>query len=390
MKCWLTAASYLFSSILKDESVAESVCAHSHEVDGRAVEVKKAVPRGELRRDSSSSGEGTGAQRSATARIFVARIKSTVTDADFRAYFEQFGPISDAYMPKDHVTREHRGIGFITYDSPGPVEEVMEQTHELDGQQVAVDRATPKDESHGRSRRGGALGRGGGRGAAGAGGRAGAGQAALLQNLARMGIYPGAGAPGMAPYGVQAAHYGYGAPGVMSPTQAAYVAAGFTGQYGSAAGVMPQAHIAPGAPPGMMPGAGWMGVPSAAAAQAGAAAAGASAYSAGLSPSAQYAMGGAGQYGAPSVQQQLQAQQAQVQAQILAAQTAAAIGAQGSDGGLDQGAHGLESYQKEQLSLAVTALEGGERGARPRPPGDDPSSRWTDTRGHPRGPDSPY
>ena len=50
MKCWLTAASYLFSSILKDESVAESVCAHSHEVDGRAVEVKKAVPRGELRR----------------------------------------------------------------------------------------------------------------------------------------------------------------------------------------------------------------------------------------------------------------------------------------------------------------------------------------------------
>eukprot|EP00793_Prasinoderma_coloniale_P000460 PRCOL_00005445-RA len=194
----------------KDEETAERVASEEHEVDGRAVEVKKAVPRGELR--SAREGEGGSPGRGATARIFVARIRSSVTDADFRTYFEQFGPISDAYMPKDHVTREHRGIGFITYDSPGPVEIVMARTHELDGQVVAVDRATPKDESHGGRGRSGAGGSGGGRRGSGRGGN----PNAMLQGFARMNL--GYGIPA-APYmqgGMPNPHYGFSS-GVVNP-----------------------------------------------------------------------------------------------------------------------------------------------------------------------------
>ena len=35
-----------------------------------------------------------------TTRIFVARIPPSVTEPQFRAYFEAFGKLQDAYMPK--------------------------------------------------------------------------------------------------------------------------------------------------------------------------------------------------------------------------------------------------------------------------------------------------
>lgn len=38
-----------------------------------------------------------------TTRIFVARIPPSVTEAQFRSYFEGFGKLQDAYMPKDHA-----------------------------------------------------------------------------------------------------------------------------------------------------------------------------------------------------------------------------------------------------------------------------------------------
>jgi hypothetical protein len=37
-----------------------------------------------------------------TTRIFVARIPPSVTESQFRSYFEAFGKLQDAYMPKDH------------------------------------------------------------------------------------------------------------------------------------------------------------------------------------------------------------------------------------------------------------------------------------------------
>lgn len=44
-----------------------------------------------------------------TTRIFVARIPPSVTEAQFRAYFEGFGKLQDAYMPKDHSKQVRLG-----------------------------------------------------------------------------------------------------------------------------------------------------------------------------------------------------------------------------------------------------------------------------------------
>lgn len=105
-----------------------------HCIDGRKCEAKFALPEGKV-----------GSAR--TTRIFVARIPSSVSDAQFRQYFEQFGICQDCYMPKDPSKQGHRGIGFVTYSSPESVELVMSQTHVLNGNEIAIDRATPKEKT---------------------------------------------------------------------------------------------------------------------------------------------------------------------------------------------------------------------------------------------------
>lgn len=113
---------------------AQQVAMTDHQVDGRRCEAKFALPRG-------------GSTPNRTTRIFIARIPSAVSDQQFRAYFEQFGIVQDAYMPKDAFKQGHRGIGFVTYAFVEPVEQVMGSTHTLNGQELAIDRATPKDKS---------------------------------------------------------------------------------------------------------------------------------------------------------------------------------------------------------------------------------------------------
>ena len=114
------------------QSDAQRVAMSEHQVDGRRCEAKFALPRGNNAPNK-------------TTRIFVARIPSTVTDQQFRSYFEHFGVVQDAYMPKDAFKQGHRGIGFVTYASVEPVEQVMAGTHTLGGQELAIDRATPKE-----------------------------------------------------------------------------------------------------------------------------------------------------------------------------------------------------------------------------------------------------
>jgi RNA-binding protein Musashi len=100
-------------------------------------------------------------------KIFVGGLPSAVTEADFRSYFEQFGPITDVVVMYDHGMQRPRGFGFITYESEVSVERVLRKTfHDLKDKRVEVKRAVPKDVTtlsglnHGTSR---AVGLGGAR-----------------------------------------------------------------------------------------------------------------------------------------------------------------------------------------------------------------------------------
>ncbi|KAI8029207.1 Heterogeneous nuclear ribonucleoprotein 1 [Camellia lanceoleosa] len=114
---------------------AKNALSSEHVIGNRMLEVKVATPKEEMKAPSKK-----------VTRIFVARIPPSVTEAAFRSYFEQYGDITDLYMPKDPSTKGHRGIGFITFATAESVDNLMAETHELGGSTIVVDRATPKEE----------------------------------------------------------------------------------------------------------------------------------------------------------------------------------------------------------------------------------------------------
>ncbi|EPS59033.1 hypothetical protein M569_15778, partial [Genlisea aurea] len=137
--------------------VAERVVKEKHIIDGRTVEAKKAVPRDDhhlMNRNTGSGGSIHGSpSQSRTKKIFVGGLASTVTENDFKNYFDQFGTITDVVVMYDHNTQRPRGFGFITYDSEDAVDRVLHNTfHELNGKMVEVKRAVPKELSPGPSR----------------------------------------------------------------------------------------------------------------------------------------------------------------------------------------------------------------------------------------------
>ncbi|KAK8923946.1 Heterogeneous nuclear ribonucleoprotein 1 [Platanthera zijinensis] len=134
--------------VFADPAVAERVVMEKHLIDGRMVEAKKAVPRDDQhiltnRTNISLPGSPSPGR---TKKIFVGGLASTVTDEDFKNYFEQFGTITDVVVMYDHNTQRPRGFGFITFDSEDAVDKVLHKTfHELNGKMVEVKRAVPKE-----------------------------------------------------------------------------------------------------------------------------------------------------------------------------------------------------------------------------------------------------
>ena len=104
------------------------------------VEAKKVVPRDDqstISRNSDSIQSSPNPNR--TRKIFVGGLASTVTETDFKMYFEQFGTITDVVVMYDHNTQRPRGFGFITYDSEDAVDQVLLKTfHELNDKMVEV------------------------------------------------------------------------------------------------------------------------------------------------------------------------------------------------------------------------------------------------------------
>lgn len=80
-------------------------------------------------------------------KIFVGRLPQEASADDLRQYFGRFGRIIDVYVPKDPKRSGHRGFGFVTFAEDGVAERVSRRSHEICGQQVAIDSATPVDDA---------------------------------------------------------------------------------------------------------------------------------------------------------------------------------------------------------------------------------------------------
>merc|ERR1740117_2052933 len=147
-----------------DKESAAKVLAQTeeHQIDGRRAEPKLALAKGER---PPSAGGGDEIMR--TNKLFIGRIDASTSADDLKALFEQFGSITDSYVPKDHMTGSNRGFGFVTFDSEDAAEKAF-TTHEAEklqikGVEIAVDKAAPKRADGGKGKGGGGgYGKGGG------------------------------------------------------------------------------------------------------------------------------------------------------------------------------------------------------------------------------------
>lgn len=123
-----------------DQLVAERVAEEFHELDGRQVEAKIAVPRSEC-----VPAVRTNAWR-ATKKVFVGGLPATCREPELHAHFRRFGEIAECQVMYDHQTGNSRGFGFVTFTSESTVDRVVEidQQHEIMAKHVEVKRAEPK------------------------------------------------------------------------------------------------------------------------------------------------------------------------------------------------------------------------------------------------------
>ncbi|XP_010532688.1 PREDICTED: heterogeneous nuclear ribonucleoprotein 1 [Tarenaya hassleriana] len=212
--------------LFSDPSVLDRVLQDKHHIDTREVDVKRAMTReeqqvsgrsGNYNPSRNSGGGGGGYVR--TKKIFVGGLPPTLTDEAFRQYFEAYGSVADVIIMYDQNTNRPRGFGFVSFESEDSVDRVLHKTfHDLNGKQVEVKRALPKD----------AIPGGPGRSMGGSGnsyeGRVDSNRFMQHQNT-------GNGLPSYGSSGYGGAGYGYGSNGVGYIAYGGY-AAGAGGGYG--------------------------------------------------------------------------------------------------------------------------------------------------------------
>ncbi|CAN8063697.1 unnamed protein product [Agarophyton chilense] len=152
-----------------DEDAAAAAASRRHDLDGRQVEAKRAVPRSEGSSTSAptqsasftaaprgmrySEGPSQGAPHRAhhttKCKVFVGGLPSGCGGDEFRNYFSRYGEVVDAQVMIDHNTGNSRGFGFVTFANEATVNTVVgpgksNTDHEIMGKCVEVKRAEPK------------------------------------------------------------------------------------------------------------------------------------------------------------------------------------------------------------------------------------------------------
>lgn len=106
------------------------------------------------------------------SKLYVGNLPFASTAQDLEALFGQVGSVSVVEIIFDKFTGRSRGFAFITMGSPEDAQKAVEKFHgyEMDGRQLAVNIARPREERPPREGGGGGGFRGGGGGRGGFGG----------------------------------------------------------------------------------------------------------------------------------------------------------------------------------------------------------------------------
>ncbi|KAK6635441.1 hypothetical protein RUM44_000692 [Polyplax serrata] len=100
--------------------------------------------------NGNEGSSSPGAESAAAGKLFVGGLSWQTSSEKLRQYFGMFGNITDVLIMKDPVTQRSRGFGFITFEEPSSVENVLKvPVHTLDGKKIDPKHATPKGRGKG-------------------------------------------------------------------------------------------------------------------------------------------------------------------------------------------------------------------------------------------------
>ncbi|XP_032885272.1 heterogeneous nuclear ribonucleoprotein A1-like isoform X2 [Amblyraja radiata] len=129
-----------------------AMAARPHVLDGRTVDLKRAVPR----EDSNKPGFNMKVKK-----IFVGGIKENLDENDLQSYFADYGMIEKVDVICDRDTGKKRGFAFVYFDDHDSVDKaVIQKYHMINGYRCEVKKGLSKEEMQSGSRprgRGGSL-----------------------------------------------------------------------------------------------------------------------------------------------------------------------------------------------------------------------------------------
>jgi cold-inducible RNA-binding protein len=87
------------------------------------------------------------------SKLYVGNMSFKTTEADLRDAFGQFGSVTDVYIANDRETGRPRGFAFVTFGTDTEAKLATEKMNgiDLDGRQLTVNEAKPKEEMGNRS-----------------------------------------------------------------------------------------------------------------------------------------------------------------------------------------------------------------------------------------------
>jgi RNA recognition motif-containing protein len=87
------------------------------------------------------------------SKLYVGNMSFQTTETGLRETFGQFGSVTDVYVANDRETGRPRGFAFVTFSTEEESKLAIEKLNgvELDGRQLTVNAAKPKEEMSGRS-----------------------------------------------------------------------------------------------------------------------------------------------------------------------------------------------------------------------------------------------
>jgi RNA recognition motif-containing protein len=85
------------------------------------------------------------------SKLYVGNLSFNTSEGDLRDTFGQFGSVTDVYVANDRETGRPRGFAFVTFSTDTESKLAAEKMNgtELDGRELTVNEAKPKEEMGG-------------------------------------------------------------------------------------------------------------------------------------------------------------------------------------------------------------------------------------------------